>query len=169
VLIDQHAAHERILYEALKKRRRNAAAAQSLLVPETVELTHRSAAALEPLLEPLAGIGLEVEPFGPNTFVIKAVPAVLSDVDVCPMVADIAEKLADTGFVPNTDTLTDDVLHVMACHGAIRAHQRLSEAEIKALLARLDGCDNPRHCPHGRPTAIFWSLEELEKAFKRIV
>jgi len=85
------------------------------------------------------------------------------------MVQEIAEKLADTGFAPDADTLTDDVLHVMACHGAIRAHQRLSEPEIRALLARLDDCDNPGHCPHGRPTAVFWSMEEIEKAFKRIV
>lgn len=170
VLVDQHAAHERILYEALKKRRQSVpSASQNLLVPETVDLTHRSAAAIEPLLDDFAGIGLEIEAFGPNAFVIKAVPAVLSNVDVAPMIQEIAEKLADTGFAPDTDTLTDEVLHVMACHGAIRAHQRLSEAEMKELLVRLDGCDNPRHCPHGRPTAIFWPLGEIEKAFKRIV
>jgi len=170
VLIDQHAAHERILFEALKHQgRTRPPSGQNLLVPETVELSHTSAAAIEPLLEAFAAIGLEIEPFGPTAFVIKAVPAVLSDVAVGPMVAEIAEKQADTGFAPDPGTLTDDVLHVMACHAAIRAHQRLSEAEIRALLERLDGCDNPRHCPHGRPTAIFWSINEIEKAFKRIV
>ncbi len=169
VLVDQHAAHERILFEALKQARENRGASQGLLVPETIDLTHSAAAALEPMLEDLGALGLEIEPFGKNAFVVKAVPPLLSDADVSAMVQEIAEKLADTGFSPGIDTIMDDVLHVMACHGAIRAHQRLSEREMEELLARLDLCENPMHCPHGRPTSISWSTQEIEKLFKRIV
>jgi DNA mismatch repair protein MutL len=170
ILIDQHAAHERIFFEALKARSagRSSQPSQRLLVPETVELGFRESQLLEGLLPPLAALGLEIEPFGGNTFAVKAVPAMLADGEIRPLIAALVEKMADTGLAPDVPAALDDCLMVIACHGAIRAHQTLSPAQIQSLLAQLDACDNPSHCPHGRPTWIQWSVRFLEKSFKRL-
>jgi len=170
ILIDQHAAHERIFFEALKARRagRSSQPSQRLLVPETVELGFREAQLLEGLLPRLAALGLEIEPFGGNTFAVKAVPAMLADGEIRPLVTALVEKMAETGLAPDVPAALDDCLMVIACHGAIRAHQTLSPAQIQSLLAQLDACDNPSHCPHGRPTWIQWSVRFLEKSFKRL-
>lgn len=170
VFVDQHAAHERIVFEALKRRQQEGrSASQGLLVPETVELTHKAAAVLAPLLPELLKYGLEIEDFGQNTFAVKAVPAVVGDVDVVPMVREIGEKLSETGFAPGVDTVLDSFLIIMACHGAIRANRRLSEQEMRSLLVQLDACENPWHCPHGRPTSVNWGMRTIERAFKRIL
>ncbi len=170
VVIDQHAAHERISFERLKQRKQSRRpASQALLIPETVEVSYQEAAELEKMLNAFAAVGLEVEPFGQNSFVIKAVPELLAEVAVGPMVREIAEKLTASGFAPEMETRIDACLHIMACHGSIRANQRLSEKEMTALLVQLDACENPWHCPHGRPTSVNWNLRELEKSFKRIV
>lgn len=169
-LIDQHAAHERVVFEKLQKRARtHTPVSQGLLVPETVELTFRETAALEPLLPELAQAGLLLEQFGQNTFVIKAVPELIADIDAARLIQELAEKMAEIGLAPEMDVKRDEFLSVMACHGAIRANQRLNEQEMRALLAQMDACDNPWHCPHGRPTIIHWSLRDIEKQFKRIV
>ncbi len=169
VVIDQHAAHERILFETLKQRENlRRPASQALLIPETVDMSYREAAELEKVLDALTAAGLEIEHFGQNSFVIKAVPAVLSATAAAPMVREIAEKLVESGFAPGMETRTDACLHIMACHGSIRANQRLSREQMTALLVQLDACDNPWHCPHGRPTSVNWNLRDLEKAFKRI-
>ncbi|MDY6823322.1 MAG: DNA mismatch repair endonuclease MutL [Thermodesulfobacteriota bacterium] len=170
VFIDQHAAHERIVFETLKRRQRDGRpASQGLLVPETVELGHTAAAALSPLLPEFLQFGLEMEDFGQNTFAVKAVPAVVADADITPMIREMGEKLSESGFAPDTDTLLDTFLIIMACHGAIRANRRLSEQEMRTLLVQLDACENPWHCPHGRPTSVNWGMRTIEKAFKRIV
>jgi DNA mismatch repair protein MutL len=171
ILIDQHAAHERIFFEALKARRagRSSQPSQRLLVPETVELGFREAQLLEGLLPRLAAVGLEIEPFGGNTFAVKAVPAMLADGEIRPLVTALVEKMAETGLAPDVAAALDDCLMVIACHGAIRAHQTLSAAQIQSLLAQLDACDNPSNCPHGRPTWIQWSVRFLEKSFKRLL
>jgi DNA mismatch repair protein MutL len=168
VLIDQHAAHERIYYEQLSK----AAAgrrppAQTLLMPETVEVGFGEAAALEPLVAHLVQCGLEVEPFGGTTFAVKAVPAFLAGRPIEPLLRQIAEQAAETGSGGGLDALVDNSLKLMACHGAVRGRQHLSETELKALLAQLDDCDQPHHCPHGRPTWILIDLRELDKRFGR--
>ncbi|MFO7494996.1 MAG: DNA mismatch repair endonuclease MutL [Desulfobacterales bacterium] len=171
ILIDQHAAHERIFFEDLKARRAGRAGqrSQRLLIPETVELGFREAQILAGLLPRLAPLGLEVEPFGGNTFAVKAVPAMLAGGDIRPLITALVEKIAETGLAPDVEAALDDCLMVIACHGAIRAHQALSAAQIQSLLAQLDACDNPSHCPHGRPTWIQWSVRFLEKSFKRLV
>lgn len=170
ILIDQHAAHERIAFEQLQKRSRaRRPASQGLLVPETVELTHQEAAALESLREEFARVGLVVEPFGQSTFVVKAVPDLLADVNVIPLVEELAARLAETGLAPTMASRLEECLHVMACHSAVRANQRLSDEEMRVLLERLDACENPWHCPHGRPTSISWPLPEIERSFKRTV
>jgi len=170
VLIDQHAAHERIIFEQLKKRSQaSKKSAQKLLIPETIDLGYREAEILEKLIPDLNELGLEIEPFGGNTFVVKSVPALLENKEVKPLVIEIVEKTAQTGFAPGLEKAIDQCLILMACHGAIRANQKLSDEQIKGLLEQLDQCDQPSNCPHGRPTWISWSIKDLEKSFKRIV
>ena len=168
VLIDQHAAHERVLYEQLKGRYKGQKGPdQSLLIPETVDLGYREAEILEKLIPELCKLGLEIEPFGGNTFAIKSAPAILAGREIRPLVVEMVEKMAETGFEPGLEKGIDKCLILMACHGAIRANQALTDAEIKTLLDQLDQCENPSHCPHGRPTWIKWSKGEVERMFGR--
>ena len=170
ILIDQHAAHERVLYEQFSARASGARqSAQRLLVPETVELGYREAGVLEKMISQLKEMGLDIEPFGGNTFVVKAVPALLAGREIKPLLVEMVEQLAEVGAAPGLDQALERSRMVMACHGAIRANQALSETQIKGLLGQLDGCSNPSHCPHGRPTWIRWDLRALDKSFKRIV
>ena len=170
LLLDQHAAHERVLYEKLQKRSGALTkAAQRLLVPETVELGFREAGILEELLAEFKSLGLEIEPFGTNTFVVRAVPALLTGREIEPLIREIVEKLAADGFDNGLEQSIDTCLKLMACHGSIRANQALDERQIRQLLQQLDACENPSHCPHGRPTWLQWTGRDLEKAFNRIV
>ena len=170
VLIDQHAAHERIIFEQLKNRSSaSKKLAQKLLIPETIDLGYREAKILEELIPGLNELGLEIEPFGGDTFVVKSVPTLLDNKEVKPLVIEIVEKMAQIGFTPGLEKAIDQCLILMACHGAIRANQKLSDKQIKGLLDQLDQCDQPSNCPHGRPTWISWSIKDLEKSFKRIV
>jgi DNA mismatch repair protein MutL len=168
IVIDQHAAHERIVYEQLKSRQ-GRVESQRLLMPDTVELGFVEAQALEALIESLDRLGLELEPFGGNTFVVKSVPVMLDDRNVAGIVTELAEKAADIGLACGLEKVLDACRMVMACHHAIRANQRLTEDQIRHMLTQLDRCEDPSHCPHGRPTWIQWTVKDLEKAFKRIV
>ena len=170
IIIDQHAAHERIVFESLKHQAdAHVPAVQRLLVPETIELGFQEAQILETLAPELDRYGLEIEPFGGNTFVVKSMPTLLHSGDISGMITEIVEKTAELGIHAGLEKILDECLTVMACHNAIRAHQRLSEAQIKAMLEQLDGCDNPSHCPHGRPVWLRWRVTDLEKQFQRIV
>ena len=172
VLIDQHAAHERIVYEQLKKRSDSyRPPSQNLVVPETIELTYREADLLESILPELGAMGMEIEPFGGTAFIVKSVPAIMDDRDIRPLIHDIVEKLLGSGgdAVDDTKKWLDESIILMACHTAIRAKQALSLREMEALVRDLENCDNPNHCPHGRPTKIRWEHREIEKLFKRIV
>lgn len=169
VLIDQHAAHERIVYERLRRNDGEKAPAQRLLVPETLETGAAEAARLAEILPSFEPLGLEVEPFGGDTFVIRAVPALLGGRSVAPLIREIAERLAalDDGGGSDAGEMLDEVRKLMACHAAIRAGQRLTEREMSDLLRQLDGCENPSHCPHGRPTWVRWTPRSLDRAFGR--
>ncbi len=170
VLIDQHAAHERVAYEALKRAAgEKQAAAQRLLMPENLELGFREAAALEKLLPALARVGFEIEPFGANAYVISSLPALLARAEAAPLVREIVEKYVEVGIPDDPGKILDPCLELMACHSVIRANQVLTLDQTRVLLKQLDACENPSHCPHGRPTWIKWSVKELEKLFKRIV
>jgi DNA mismatch repair protein MutL len=170
ILIDQHAAHERILFERFSDRASSSPkAAQRLLVPESVELGYREAGVLEKLMPDLAELGLDIEPFGGNTFLVKSVPPLLAQREVKPLLIEIIEKMAEIGSSAGLAEVLEECRMVMACHGAIRANQALSEVQISGLLDQLDECKNPSHCPHGRPTWIRWDIRSLEKSFKRIV
>jgi DNA mismatch repair protein MutL len=170
VLIDHHAAHERIVFEQLQRRAEDqSAAAQKLVVPETLELNFREAEILAQMIPDLKTFGLEIEPFGKNSFVIKAVPGLLAGHDLNPMIVEIVEKAAETGYSPGLQEALDQCRRVMACHGSLRARQTLGPEQIRQLLAQLDTCEHPSHCPHGRPTWIRWDLATLQKSFKRVV
>ncbi|OEU84590.1 MAG: hypothetical protein BA865_00650 [Desulfobacterales bacterium S5133MH4] len=170
VLIDQHAAHERVLFETLKAAySRSSVATQGLLVPETLELNHREAGILESLLKDLLDMGLEIEPFGGNTYLVKSVPALLAGRPVKTLVAEIVEKAAEIGLASGLHRGVDQCLTIMACHGAIRANQMLADEQMKALLEQLDTLEHASHCPHGRPTYVHQRLRQIEKDFKRIV
>ena len=170
VIIDQHAAHERIVYERLKKQvREGKPSVQQLLIPETIELGYREATCLATQLDELKRFGLEIESFGGNTFVVKAVPAFLADSQIAPIILALAENTAAHGFSDDVETCRDEHLKLMACHSSLRAHRRLSAEQLKPLLSQLKQCQDPSHCPHGRPTWLKWDRTFLEKSFKRIV
>jgi DNA mismatch repair protein MutL len=170
ILIDQHAAHERVLFENLKTRSASRQVqSQQLLIPETIEFNHGEADVLTRNIPAFENLGFEIEPFGGSTFAVKAVPALISDRSAAPLIFQLVEKMAETGIDAGLEGPVEDCLKLIACHGAIRAHQSLSTRQIEALLEQLDGCQNPSHCPHGRPTWIKWSPRLIEKAFGRIV
>jgi DNA mismatch repair protein MutL len=170
ILIDQHAAHERILFEQFKNRfQERKKTSQKLLISETIDLGYREAKILERLIPNLNELGLEIAPFGGDTFVVKAVPLLLKNKEIKPLVIEMVEKTARIGFSFGMERVFDQCLELMACHGAIRANQRLSDKEIRELLHQLDTCKQPSNCPHGRPTWIQWSFKDLEKLFKRVV
>ena len=171
LLIDQHAAHERILYEQFRRRAASGdVSVQRLLVPETVETGFRESAALEAMLPGLKRAGLEIEPFGPNTFAVHAVPDILADRPAGPLLLEIAEVADATGYrQKGVERAIDACLLLMACHGAVRANQPLAEKQMKAIVDGLLDCENPSTCPHGRPIRIAWSKAFLDRHFKRVV
>lgn len=166
ILIDQHAAHERIVYEQLGQRA-GRVEAQHLLVPETVELSFGEAQIMTQLIPGLGQAGLEIEPFGGTTFVVKSVPSLLDGENVAGLVRALAERSLETGLAAGLERILEECRRVMACHHAVRANQRLTETQIRHLLAQMDRCPNVSHCPHGRPTWIRWTRRDLEKAFGR--
>jgi len=171
MVVDQHAAHERIAYERLAAARKNNARppSQKLMIPETFDLGYRETAVISQMTDDLGTLGLEIEHFGGNTFVVKSVPTLIADREIKPLILEIAEAMDAFGYSPGLGAALDQCIILMACHSAIRARQSLSMNEMKALLDQLDQCENPRQCPHGRPTFVEWPLRTLEKNFKRIV
>jgi DNA mismatch repair protein MutL len=169
-LIDQHAAHERVVYERLKKAYASQKIpVQRLLIPETIELTYQQTIIFENLIPEIQKIGFEIEPFGQNTFVVKSIPDILTGKDIKTLIHNMAQSLPDIKSTAPVEQAIDDCLILMSCHSAIRAGQRLVSSELKELLNSLDRCEYPSQCPHGRPTCIQWDRTEIEKKFKRIV
>lgn len=165
MLIDQHAAHERILFEQMQHR--SGLSTQRLLVPETLELGFRESRILEKWLPALNTLGVEIEPFGENAYVIKAVPAILGGKPVEPMLREMVEKAAEIGVAGSFKEPVEHCLAVIACHAAVRGGQALSREAMAEIIEKLTACRNPAHCPHGRPTFIRWTDAFLEKAFFR--
>jgi DNA mismatch repair protein MutL len=169
VLIDQHAAHERVLYEELARRGESRRpASQALLMPETVDLGFREAQALEALMPQLAELGLAVEPFGGATVVVKSAPGFLAGCELRPLITEIAEAAAASESLSRPQEALDFCRQRAACHGAIRAGQTLTFQQMEALLRQLDECGNLSHCPHGRPTWLKWERGVIERSFKRM-
>jgi DNA mismatch repair protein MutL len=168
-LIDQHAAHERVLFEKLQDQyAAGTIPVQDLLLPVQVELGHAEKEMLAEYLPRLNRLGLLVEEFGGATFVIKAVPVLLANGDHKRLLVDIVDEIKVHGKSGRMDALRDDVLSVMACHPAIKVHRRLSMQEMEGLLRDLFACRMPHSCPHGRPTVVRFSMDEIKKMFKRM-
>jgi DNA mismatch repair protein MutL len=171
IVVDQHAAHERIAYERLKSagNPNTYPASQKLMLPETFDLDYRETAVIEQMLDDLNSLGLEIDHFGGNTFVVKSVPVLIADREIKPLIIEIAEAMDAYGYSPGLEEALDQCIILMACHSAIRARQSLSTKEMKELLVQLDQCGNPFQCPHGRPTFVQWPVKTLEKSFKRVL
>ncbi len=170
MLVDQHAAHERVVYEKLKHRHTHLPRdSQFLLVPETLELKAGEADLLTDILPDLEALGLVIEPFGGTTFVVKAVPGLLAKNQVTSLVQGIAETLMESGDTGIKEQWLENCLISMACHHAVQANRSMSHKEMKTLVTDLFACENPFHCPHGRPTMVSFDKTRMEKLFKRVV
>ncbi|MCB0055719.1 MAG: hypothetical protein KDE45_01790, partial [Caldilineaceae bacterium] len=168
-VIDQHALHERIMYEHLRNRvLAGGVEVQRLLMPITVELSPREAALLIDQQELLQELGLLVESFGGSTVAVTGYPVLTRKADPVELVKAVVEQLEQTDGKVSRRDLLDSLLHMMACKAAIKAGQRLSPDEIEALLSQRHLVDDAHHCPHGRPTALTLSRQELDRQFGRL-
>jgi DNA mismatch repair protein MutL len=166
VLIDQHAAHERVLYEKLGDTG-DGTPRQNLLFPRVVEVSPAQADWVAANLELLADLGLGLEPFGGASFRVMAVPAWLADSDLEALVLDLVENLAPVKSRLSPQGIQEQVRTLMACHGAIRAGQRLAPEEMTALLHQLDELRVSSHCPHGRPLWRLIPFTDIRQSFRR--
>jgi DNA mismatch repair protein MutL len=168
VIVDQHAAHERLVYERMKTQiEAGGIARQTLLVPEIVELDEASAARLIARAEEFAELGLAIEPFGPGAVAVREVPALLGDVDVPGLLRDLADELAEFGTALSLKERLADVCGTLACHGSVRAGRRLSSEEMNALLRQMEATPHSGQCNHGRPTYVELKLADIERLFGR--
>ena len=168
VIIDQHAAHERLVYERFKKALAEAGVAtQMMLVPEVVELDEASVSRLTSRKSELAELGLVLEEFGGNTIVVRETPAVLGEADVQGLVKDLADDLAEIGEGHSLRERIDHVLATMACHGSVRSGRRLRGEEMDALLREMEATPHSGQCNHGRPTYVELKLKDIERLFGR--
>ena len=168
-VIDQHALHERILYEQLREKVLDGALeSQKLLVPEPVDLTATELAAAVEHSEVLARLGVEVQPFGGETVLVSSYPAMLANLSPAEVLRDLVERLLVGGRHPDVRDLLDELLHMIACKAAVKFGDRLSEGEIDSLLAQRHLAQDQHHCPHGRPTSLVFTRADLDRQFKRI-
>ena len=169
LLVDQHAAHERRVFEKLKKSYDSATLeCQPFLIPPTVEFSPSESRTILKKMEELSQLGITLEHFGGSTFMVRSVPNILVDVHWESFLREILPLLEEQGAVKG-DQVVESLLSLMACHGAIRAGQRLSKEEMIALVEQLDEVEVPTNCPHGRPVFKRLSYYEIEKMFRRIV
>jgi len=168
-VIDQHALHERVVYEQLRQRVLSGAVeSQKLLVPQTIELSSGDAEILLEHQELLAQIGFSIESFGQGTVLLTGFPPMLGRTDLVLVIRDIADQLAGTGQKPTRRDILDKLLHMMSCKAAVKAGQRLTPEEMDSLLQQRHLIDDAHHCPHGRPTALNLSRDELDRQFGRL-
>ncbi|KQZ72387.1 DNA mismatch repair protein MutL [Rhodanobacter sp. Root561] len=168
VLVDMHAAHERITYEKLKSGRVGSnLRSQMLLVPLSLAVSAREAAAAEEHAEALADWGLELSRSGPATIVVRRIPALLEGADVAQLSRDVLSELAQHGSSRRLQELENELLSTMACHGSVRAGRRLTLPEMNALLREMEATERSGQCNHGRPTWVQLSLPELDRLFMR--
>jgi DNA mismatch repair protein MutL len=168
VVIDQHALHERILYEQLREKVLGGALeSQNLLVPEPVDLAPAEAAALLERRDVLARLGIRIEPFGGDTVLVSSYPAMLSHLNCGETLREVAASLLAGVKTPQPRDLIDELLHMISCKAAVKAGDRLTPAEVDALVAARHLCQDAHHCPHGRPTALVFTRAQLDRQFKR--
>ncbi len=168
VIVDQHAAHERLTHQRIRAALANGGVArQGLLIPEVVELDEVRAAALADAAGELTRLGLVVERFGPGAVVVREVPALLGPCDATGLVRDLADDLVEHGAALSLSHRLDEVAATLACHGSVRAGRVLSAAEMNALLRAMEATPLSGQCSHGRPTYVELKLADVEKLFGR--
>ena len=168
VIVDQHAAHERLVYERLKRQRdETGIKAQALLIPEIIELGADDAARLLAVAEGLAALGLTIEPFGGHAIAVRETPAILGNVSARALVQDVLDELADQGDSPSLLAKMDAILSRMACHGSIRSGRQMRAEEMNALLREMEDTPLSGQCNHGRPTYVELKLSDIERLFGR--
>ena len=166
VMIDQHAAHERILYEKFKRMLEQGAASQQLLTPLVVHVSARERAVLMDNLETLSQAGFELEPFGERDMMVRAVPFVLSQASLNPFFMEMVDQL-DRLKSATLDRRRGEVIQ-LSCKRAVKAGDRLTDSEIRALLDEMARTSAPPTCPHGRPVMRVFRASEIERMFKRL-
>ena len=166
VLIDQHAAHERIIYDQLSHKSQ-VSSRQSLLIPVTIELSPKEIAALQENIEYLKTLGFDLEEFGSNSYLLRAVPAVATKVSPKQLLIDIISEIQNLGKSAQMEIKQESIRKLIACHGAIKAGDKLNAPEMNQLIKDLYSTQNPLTCPHGRPTMFRITEEELKKRFSR--
>lgn len=168
VIIDQHALHERMMFDTLQQRlQRDRLESQRLLLPESLEVTDAQAGAIEAHGDLFAQLGIEITPFGPRSYAVQTFPTLLGKVPPAEFVTDLIDLLVARADAVSKEDLFNDILSMAACKAAIKAGQKLTESEIRHLLADRERFESTTRCPHGRPTTIKFSISELEKQFKR--
>ena len=168
IIVDQHAAHERLVYERMKAEMEGGAVQrQTLLLPEVVSLDPAEAERVIARADELAELGLIVEGFGPGAVLVRETPALLGEVDVQGLVRDIADDLAENDQALALKERLGEVCGTLACRGSVRAGRRLSAAEMNALLRQMEVTPHSGQCNHGRPTYVELKLADIEKLFGR--
>ncbi len=168
VIVDQHAAHERLVYEKLKRQMaENGVAAQALLIPEIVELSGDDRARLLAETDNLARMGLTVEPFGGGAVAVRETPAILGKVDAAALIRDILDELDDQGETITVQARIEAILSRVACHGSVRSGRRMQADEMNALLREMEATPHSGQCNHGRPTYVELKLKDIERLFGR--
>jgi DNA mismatch repair protein MutL len=168
VIVDQHAAHERLVYERLKRQMaEHGVKRQGLLIPEVVDLGADAAGRVLERAEELAELGLVIEPFGGGAVAVREVPAVLGQADPAGLIRDVADELADLGESESLKARIEAILSRMACHGSVRSGRRLTGDEMNALLREMEATPHSGQCNHGRPTYVSLTLAQIEKLFGR--
>jgi DNA mismatch repair protein MutL len=168
VILDQHAAHERILFERLKVGLASKAlTSQHLLIPEILNFPPMPRSILEDSRDLFRELGIEAEPFGGAAVRVTAFPQLLSHLNPATVISDIIEAISETGKRPNLEELREKILVMMACKGAVKAHDDLTKREVEELCSSLDAISFASTCPHGRPLYIQFDRKDLEKLFKR--
>ncbi|WP_170370207.1 DNA mismatch repair endonuclease MutL [Ruegeria arenilitoris] len=168
VIVDQHAAHERLVYEKLKTQMaENGVAAQALLIPEIVELSEGDCARLLAVADDLSRLGLTIEPFGGGAVAVRETPAILGEVNARAMILDILDELADQGESQTVQARIEAILSRVACHGSVRSGRRMRAEEMNALLREMEATPHSGQCNHGRPTYVELKLSDIERLFGR--
>ncbi|MBC7132977.1 MAG: DNA mismatch repair endonuclease MutL [Roseovarius sp.] len=167
VIVDQHAAHERLVYERLKAQAEGGIAAQALLIPEIVDLPETECALLLEHAGELAALGLGIEPFGAGSLAVRETPAILGEVNAAALLRDILDELRAAGASGTLRARIDAVLSRMACHGSVRSGRRMSGEEMNALLREMERTPLSGQCNHGRPTYVELRLADIERLFGR--
>jgi DNA mismatch repair protein MutL len=168
VIVDQHAAHERLVYERLKRQMAETGIkAQALLIPEIVDLSPTDAQRLLAMADDLAALGLSIEPFGGNAVAVRETPAILGNISAKALLEDVLDELSDLGQSQSLQAKMEAILSRMACHGSIRSGRQMRAEEMNALLREMEATPHSGQCNHGRPTYVELKLHDIERLFGR--